>query len=319
MSRAHQSGAQKRKLAIEKKKKYAIETEKLPKLTSFFAAKSNETLSTNQTEQNVDDHTSPLNTDLCNTKSVGDVKASEQSEMSVINDNFSSDPGKWVNLSKSDVAYWIDQGPKSCQNHDGPFENSARHYQAATKTRFCSEHYFIGTKPNGESATREWLLYSTTKGSVFCFVCKLFRPESSKFASQEGFNDWKNSCYIATHENSDAHRDCMLIYAKRRQDVQSDNPFTKQDKTIYWRQVLERVVEVICTLSERGLAFRGSNETFGSSHNGNYIGLLELIAKFDSFLAAHIAKYGHPGRGHTSYLSKTICEEIIGEYEILRG
>ena len=94
---------------------------------------------------------------------------------------------------------------------------------------------------------------------------------------------------------------------------ESDNPFTKQDKTIYWRQVLERVVEVICTLAERGLAFRGSNETFGSSHNGNYIGLLELIAKFDSFLAAHIAKYGHPGRGHTSYLSKTICEEIIEE------
>ena len=72
-------------------------------------------------------------------------------------------------------------------------------------------------------------------------------------------------------------------------------------------------MEVICTLAERGLAFRGSNESFCSPNIGNYIGLFEIIVKFDAFLAAHIAKYGHPGRGHTSYLSKTICEEIIEE------
>ena len=38
---------------------------------------------------------------------------------------------------------------------------------------------------------------------------------------------------------------------------------------------------------------------------------MELIAKFDSLLAHHIGKNANRGRGHTSCLSKTICEEFI--------
>ena len=79
----------------------------------------------------------------------------------------------------------------------------------------------------------------------------------------------------------------------------------------YWRALLERVVETIRFLSERGLAFRGSDEVVGSPRNGNYLGILELLAKFDPFLAQHISHNANKGRGHTSYLSKTICEEFI--------
>ena len=41
------------------------------------------------------------------------------------------------------------------------------------------------------------------------------------------------------------------------------------------------------------------------------MGILEVLAKYDPFLATHIDKYGIPGRGKTSYLSSTICEEMI--------
>ena len=64
-------------------------------------------------------------------------------------------------------------------------------------------------------------------------------------------------------------------------------------------------------LAERGLAFRGSDETVGSPHNGNYLGALELVSKFDPFLAEHINCHANKGKGHTSYLSKTTCEEFI--------
>ena len=40
----------------------------------------------------------------------------------------------------------------------------------------------------------------------------------------------------------------------------------------YWRDVLKRIVVVIKYLGERGLPFRGDDETFGSAHNGNHIG-----------------------------------------------
>ena len=48
--------------------------------------------------------------------------------------------------------------------------------------------------------------------------------------------------------------------------------------------MLKRIVETIRILATRGLAFRGDDEVIGSKHNGNYLGVLELIAKFDPFL-----------------------------------
>ncbi|KAL4142249.1 hypothetical protein QTP88_004744 [Uroleucon formosanum] len=59
------------------------------------------------------------------------------------------------------------------------------------------------------------------------------------------------------------------------------------------------------------LSFRGNNSEFGSVHNGNYMGCLELIAQFNPFLCEHIAKYGNKERGNVSYLSSLICDEFI--------
>ena len=84
----------------------------------------------------------------------------------------------------------------------------------------------------------------------------------------------------------------------------------------YWREVLQRLVEVIKFLAERGLSFFGDNEKIGSPSNGNYLGLLELLAKFDPFLAQHMGKQQvmqQDGKGKrcVSYLSSTICSELI--------
>ena len=38
---------------------------------------------------------------------------------------------------------------------------------------------------------------------------------------------------------------------------------------------------------------------------------MELLSKFDPFLADHLAKYGNKGHGVPSYLSNTIYNEII--------
>jgi len=79
----------------------------------------------------------------------------------------------------------------------------------------------------------------------------------------------------------------------------------------YWRNVLKRVVETIKSLASRGLPFRGHDSCFGSIHNGNYLMSLELIAKFDPFLADHIVRFGNKGSGSTSYLSHVICDDFI--------
>lgn len=54
-----------------------------------------------------------------------------------------------------------------------------------------------------------------------------------------------------------------------------------------------------------------NEEKFGSLNNGNYLGILQLIARYDPFLATYIGQYGNSGSGKLSYLSKTICDKLI--------
>ena len=108
--------------------------------------------------------------------------------------------------------------------------------------------------------------------------------------------------------------DNLVKYLQRKNvEGRIDTNAVKQfrDELNYWHQVLNRILDVIRFLSVRGLAFRGDNEHFGSHQNGKYLGIRELIAKYDSFLDLHIKKFGNKGRGNTSYLSSTICEEFI--------
>ena len=41
----------------------------------------------------------------------------------------------------------------------------------------------------------------------------------------------------------------------------------------FWRNVLERLIDIALFLSERNLAFRGSEEVLGSPYNGNFLGI----------------------------------------------
>ena len=74
---------------------------------------------------------------------------------------------------------------------------------------------------------------------------------------------------------------------------------------------MARVLSVIKFLSSRELAFRRSSELIGSPQNGNFLGILELLAEYDTFLAEHIQKRVNKGKGHVSYFSSPACKEFI--------
>lgn len=108
----------------------------------------------------------------------------------------------------------------------------------------------------------------------------------------------------------------MLILMQRLSDTgRIDSALVKQtfDVRQYWRDVLRCVVDCDQVLGERGLACRGNDELPGSPHNGNYLGILELISQFDPFLAEHIKTCGQKGRGSILYLSSTTYEELMGD------
>ncbi len=117
--------------------------------------------------------------------------------------------------------------------------------------------------------SRDWLLYSPSKGCVFCFVCLLFGKgeNASKFASC-GFNGWKHSVErVAEHEASEAHRKSMIMWINRTTEKGQivfglHQQFASECQ--YWTEVLKRVLATVKFLSECGLAFRGDTHTFGS-------------------------------------------------------
>ena len=84
-----------------------------------------------------------------------------------------------------------------------------------------------------------------------------------------------------------------------------------ENEKLYWFKVIERVINVIKYLVSRGLPLRGDNQDLGSTRNGNYLGTIELLAKYDNLLADHLLKYGNRGKGNVNYLYSTICDEVI--------
>jgi hypothetical protein len=88
-----------------------------------------------------------------------------------------------------------------------------------------------------------------------------------------------------------AHKNNIFNFITLQSDIgRIDTQLATQvtDKINYWKAVLHRVVEVITFLGAKGLSFRGDNEQFNKINNGNFLGMLELLAKFDSFIAQYL-------------------------------
>ena len=116
-------------------------------------------------------------------------------------------------------------------------------------------------------------------------LCKLFGTAQNSFLI--GFNGWKHvSEYIGYHERSLNHSSSLKISLqgstqKDRVNAQPIEMFESKFK--YMKNVLHRVVNVVKFLATRGLAFRGSEETFGFQANGNYLGVIELNSQYDAY------------------------------------
>ncbi|CAL9694792.1 unnamed protein product [Knipowitschia caucasica] len=77
----------------------------------------------------------------------------------------------------------------------------------------------------------------------------------------------------------------------------------------HWRSVLTRVIDCILFLAEKNLPLRGKNEQLGNPKNGNFLGILELIARYDVTLAEHLRKTA--SKKTTGYLSWCTQNEFL--------
>ena len=229
----------------------------------------------------------------------GDSDNEVEIPRNVMIDIYPNDIGLWPEkIDEGLRCYWLEKGSADCRHSHENFENSAVTYK--DRVRHCTKSLFTRKHTlTGETIDLTWLCYSKSSGKVYCFICKLLSPSESLFIT--GFNDWENSrAKIESHSRSDEHRQALTDCTIRKSisgRIDKNLVIQFEKECSYWRIVISRCVDVVKFLCERGLALRGKDEITGSVHNGNFLGIIELLSKYDIFMANHIENMQIKGRG----------------------
>ena len=181
------------------------------------------------------------------------------------------------------------------------------------KTNFISSYYSY--RDGNIEVPRQWLCYSPFLKKPYCEICWLFSERGSNCnrAWIDGVSgDTHNmNTKIQKHEKSEQHIAAARIYGRWKSGKTVDEE-TKRELKVnisFWTKVLQRVIAIILTLCSMNLALRGHRETVGEGvcTGGNFLGVVALVAQYDSVLADVISL---PYRA-TKYLSHEIQTEII--------
>lgn len=252
---------------------------------------------------------------------LSDTSSDQAKENLGLADNLSFDVGNFQNLyiSTSEIEKIVRFGPE---------KNPKKFPKDAFGCRFPINLLKI-TLPNGDELLRDWFFWSRKKEAFYCFPCRLFckLPESqrSSMSMPNGYKPdkgWKKLYdRLGMHENSTNHKSCYIQWRALEKRLKNSSTvhvlLTEQIKNEAkrWRQLLAIFFDVTLFLAERGLAFRGKNALIGDPHNGNYLGILELISHYHPLLEEHLVKVKESQslkkRLQVHYLSPEIQNEFL--------
>lgn len=209
------------------------------------------------------------------------------------------------NLSHEDKRLAISFGP--CQP-SGPFPRDP-----AQKGRCFSEAFYTKVSQAGVKLKRTTLSYSPDGDCVYCHACWLF-AKNRDTSWIRGFHDWGHLTYVLDiHEKSVDHIQCCMILEQWRlnKTLTAEMEDGIRKEASYWRQVLDRIINVTLMLAGSNLAFRGHREhdggTNSSENSGNFLSVINLLARYDPVLEKLLSMT----RGTVKYLSPTIQNEVI--------
>ncbi|XP_050063108.1 uncharacterized protein LOC114126534 [Aphis gossypii] len=183
------------------------------------------------------------------------------------------DPGYWPSIISNDIiATIVTLGPIQINNYDFP-QNDEK------PARRFTEKYYYRLMPNGENVNRPWLIYSKRHNCVYCFCY------------------WKNlSTSLKHHENSMIHYEALKKWNDLKYRLKTNQVIDKahlaliEKEKLHWRSVLKRILAAIHFLAQHNDSFRGSSDKLYTEKNGKFLGLIEMMEKFDPIISEHVRR-----------------------------
>ena len=147
---------------------------------------------------------------------------------------------------------------------------------------------FRNRNHNGEIAERDWLVWSRDKAALFCFPCRIFSKglevNSSALSSQEGWHStakWRKLYdRIPEHDRSNNHKHNYMSWREYKLRLKSSRCIEDslsaqiEAEESKWYKILQRLIDIILFLGERGLVFRSLTHLISCPQNRNFLGLI---------------------------------------------
>ncbi|XP_025820767.1 uncharacterized protein LOC112896857 [Panicum hallii] len=103
------------------------------------------------------------------------------------------------------------------------------------------------------------------------------------------------------------------IFDPRLQKEQTIDKIAQQQlekEKEHWRKVLFRIMAIVKFLGKHNLAFRGHNCKLYEDSNGNFLGLIEMLAEFDPVIQEHVRRITN-NETQVHYLGSRVQNELI--------
>ena len=98
---------------------------------------------------------------------------------------------------------------------------------------------------------------------------------------------------IQSHESSTHYAEACVIYGQWRNKGTIEEAWHESllEKTNFWQNVLERLVNAALMLAKCNLPFCGSSEELLKDDKGNFFSIIQLLDKYDSFRQTFTTTY----------------------------
>lgn len=135
--------------------------------------------------------------------------------------------------------------------------------------------------------------------------------------STEGTSNWKNlSEILKTNEQFSSHLNSIQKWMKLKMRISHNFTIDKAHQTAiekekqHWREVMIRIIAAIQFLAKHHDALRGSSDVINEKSNGKFLGLIEMMGKFDPIIIEYLRRIKNK-ETHVHFLGHDIQNELI--------